>query len=281
MGSWDLAEFEDFAVRCLHFILGFVFLFGPWGWPIHHQGPPSQPITPQIPEKRTKLQLSPIPKPPPKNNQTLDLPLVPPSPIKTNQRNIQTEQETQSENPTLLENPVAIPITPIQSTVTAIQNPNQNRLQLPPLSKTTTTPNGPHGPSEKLWIRLPNGDLSRLISCTCFWIQISYAIFKIDTVKIRICNLYTHTHKKKNQSLSKRCQFCNKTDDHGSDRNSGWKTGIYHLPANENKQEETSHTFQWSPAIFCSSCGPCAWQIHPQSPYQKSNKKIIILILIF
>jgi hypothetical protein len=104
-----------------------VFLFG------HFQVPPSRPITPQIPEKGTKLQLLPIPKPPPKNNQTLDLPIVPPSPIKTNQPNIQTEQETQSENPTLLENPVAIPITLIQSVVTAIQNPNENRLQLSPL----------------------------------------------------------------------------------------------------------------------------------------------------
>ena len=52
--------------------------------------PLTQPITPQLPEKGTKL--SPIPKPPSRNNQTPDLPIVPPTPIKTNQPNIQTEQ---------------------------------------------------------------------------------------------------------------------------------------------------------------------------------------------
>jgi hypothetical protein len=100
--------------------------------------PPSQPITPQLLEKGTKLQSLPIPKPPSRNNQTPNLPIIPPSPIKTNQPNIQTEQKTQSENPNLLENPVAIPITPIQSTATAIQKSSKNRLQLPPLPKITT-----------------------------------------------------------------------------------------------------------------------------------------------
>jgi hypothetical protein len=52
---------------------------------------------------------------------------------------MQTEQETQSENPNLLENPVAIPIAPIQLTATAIQKSSENILQLPPLPKITTT----------------------------------------------------------------------------------------------------------------------------------------------
>jgi hypothetical protein len=41
--------------------------------------PSSQPITLQLPEIGTKLQSSPIPKPPSRNNQTPNLPIVPPS----------------------------------------------------------------------------------------------------------------------------------------------------------------------------------------------------------
>jgi hypothetical protein len=70
----------------------------------------------------------PIPKPQLKSNQTLDLPTVHhPQPKQINLiSKLNKKVEIQSENPSLLKNPVAIPITPIQSTVTVIQNPNEN-----------------------------------------------------------------------------------------------------------------------------------------------------------
>jgi hypothetical protein len=102
--------------------------------------PPSQPITPQLQKKEPSCNRCPYPS---HHRGTTKLPIFQsfhhPQSKQINLIYIQTEQETQSENPNLLENPVAIPIALIQSTTTAIQKSSKNRLQLPPLPKITTT----------------------------------------------------------------------------------------------------------------------------------------------
>jgi hypothetical protein len=91
MGSWNLAEFEDFVFRCLHFHSGVCIFVLPFS---HPQVPPSQPIHTTNTKKMSQAAIV-APRATTKEQPNFRSSNCSPSPIKTNQPNVQTEQETQ------------------------------------------------------------------------------------------------------------------------------------------------------------------------------------------